>query len=56
MIRAILALAIIQGVTWASDFPEAVISNGQVSARLYLLDSERGYYRASRFDWAGVIP
>ena len=56
MMRAILALAVIQGVASASDFPEAAISNGQVSARLYLPDSERGYYRASRFDWAGVIP
>ena len=56
MIRTVLALAIVHGVACAAEFPEATISNGQVSAKLYLPDSERGYYRASRFDWAGVIP
>ena len=39
----------------AQQFPEATISNGQVTAKLYLPDSERGYYRGTRFDWAGVI-
>jgi hypothetical protein len=37
-------------------FPEAKISNGLVTARLYLPDSEKGYYRATRFDWSGQIP
>lgn len=37
------------------DFPEAVITNGQISAKLYLPDREKGYYRGVRFDWAGVI-
>lgn len=40
----------------AAEFPEAVITNGQIKARLYLPDPERGYYRGTRFDWAGVIP
>lgn len=35
--------------------PEATISNGLVQARLYLPDEQQGYYRASRFDWSGVI-
>lgn len=35
--------------------PEATITNGLVKARLYLPDQQNGYYRASRFDWAGVI-
>ena len=39
----------------AADFPEATISNGQVTAKLYLPDSKAGYYRATRFDWSGVI-
>lgn len=39
----------------AQTFPQAEISNGQVRAVLYLPDAERGYYRATRFDWAGVI-
>jgi hypothetical protein len=37
-------------------FPEAEITNGIIHARLYLPDSNNGYYRATRFDWSGVIP
>ncbi|HTD92681.1 MAG TPA: hypothetical protein VK644_02670, partial [Chitinophagaceae bacterium] len=36
-------------------FPEATISNRTITARLYLPDTAQGYYRAGRFDWAGVI-
>jgi len=39
----------------ADSFPEATISNGEVKARLYLPDPKSGYYRGTRFDWAGVI-
>lgn len=39
----------------AADFPQAEISNGQVRAKLYLPDPDKGYYRATRFDWSGVI-
>ena len=35
--------------------PEARITNGIITANLYLPDNESGYYRASRFDWSGVI-
>jgi hypothetical protein len=35
--------------------PEAKISSGLVDARLYLPDPDNGFYRGSRFDWAGVI-
>jgi hypothetical protein len=37
-------------------FPEADISNGIVTARIYLPDAEKGYYRSTRFDWSGVMP
>src|SRR5690348_12890531 len=40
---------------FAADPPQAEISNGMVRARLYLPDPESGYYRATRFDWSGVI-
>src|SRR5882724_11529590 len=40
----------------AAEVPEATISNGTIKARFYLPDAERGYYRGTRFDWAGVIP
>jgi hypothetical protein len=38
-----------------SSFPSADISNGIIRCKLYLPDSERGYYRGARFDWSGVI-
>ena len=37
-------------------FPQAVITNGLITAKLYLPDAEKGYYLGSRFDWSGVIP
>jgi hypothetical protein len=39
----------------AADPPQAEISNGPVHAKLYLPDAAQGYYRATRFDWSGVI-
>jgi hypothetical protein len=51
---AILVLAIaFSGL--AADFPQAEISGGGMRAKLYLPDAERGYYRATRFDWSGQI-
>jgi hypothetical protein len=38
------------------NYPKASITNGPVHAVLYLPDAKNGYYRASRFDWSGVIP
>jgi hypothetical protein len=43
------------GALAASDFPSAEISNGLVTAKFYLPDAEKGYYRGTRFDWSGVI-
>lgn len=40
----------------AAEFPQAEISNGIIRAKLYLPDAEKGYYRATRFDWSGQIP
>jgi len=53
--RAAGLAVLLAGVSMAADFPEASISNGQVRATLYLPDAEKGYYRATRFDWAGQI-
>src|SRR6185503_8449408 len=39
----------------ADDAPSAEITNGLVTARLYLPDPLRGHYRGTRFDWAGDI-
>jgi hypothetical protein len=55
-----LILAALPAVTLsavsADVFPEAEITNGVLRARLYLPDSEKGYYRGTRFDWSGVMP
>lgn len=38
-----------------SQYPEAIISNGLIDAKLYLPDANKGFYRGTRFDWSGVI-
>ena len=38
-----------------ADFPEAGISNGIITAKIYLPDPEEGYYRSTRFDWSGAV-
>jgi hypothetical protein len=39
----------------AADLPQAEIANGQIRVKLSLPDARHGYYRATRFDWSGVI-
>lgn len=36
-------------------FPGADITNGVVAAKFYLPDPAKGSYRATRFDWSGII-
>ncbi len=55
MWEAALLTALAAGALAAADFPQAEISNGQVQAKLYLPDPERGYYRGTRFEWSGMI-
>jgi hypothetical protein len=40
----------------AAEFPSAEISNGLITAKLYLPDPVNGYYRGTRFDWSGNMP
>lgn len=39
----------------AAEFPQAEIKSSTITAKLYLPDAERGYYRGTRFDWSGQI-
>ncbi|MFB3779392.1 MAG: hypothetical protein ACE141_17370 [Bryobacteraceae bacterium] len=39
----------------SADFPEAQITNGLITAKMYLPDAKNGYYRSTRFDWSGAI-
>ena len=43
------------GLLSAADVPYAEIANGQIQAKIYLPDAKNGYYRATRFDWSGVV-
>ncbi len=43
------------GIRAAAAPPQARISNGIVTAELYLPDPENGFYRGTRFDWSGTI-
>lgn len=56
MHKAILiAAALAVSPLYGADPPQAEISNGVIHAKLYLPDAANGYYRATRFDWSGVI-
>jgi len=35
--------------------PRAELKNGPLHAHFYLPDAQKGFYRSTRFDWAGVI-
>jgi len=37
------------------DHPTAYLTNGAVDLVIFLPDAANGYYRSSRFDWAGLI-
>lgn len=43
------------GLLPAAAPPSAEISNGQITAKVYLPDAAEGFYRGTRFDWSGVI-
>jgi hypothetical protein len=47
--------ALITTAMQKDEIPKVDISNGLIKARLYLPDTELGYYRGTRFDWSGVI-
>ncbi len=56
MKRFVLAVCVSVMQIMAAEFPEADISNGLIKARIHLPDQEKGYYRATRFDWSGQMP
>ncbi|MBL8991793.1 MAG: hypothetical protein JNM63_00535, partial [Spirochaetia bacterium] len=37
------------------SYPSLSISNEKLAVLIYLPDPEKGYYRASRFDWSGFV-
>ncbi len=51
----LLGLLLSSMPTAAAEFPQAEISNGQITAKMYLPDAKTGYYRSTRFDWSGAV-
>jgi len=51
----VLAVGFSSAQTYPESYPQAEISNGVLRATVYLPDAEKGFYRGTRFDWAGVI-
>jgi len=48
-------LGVSNTLLYAADFPASEITNGQIRVQVYLPDAKNGFYRATRFDWSGVI-
>jgi len=45
----------ISAQTYSGSYPQTEISNGLLRAKIFLPDAEKGFYRGTRFDWAGAI-
>jgi hypothetical protein len=54
-ILLLLVLTLTLGQGTGPQSPQAEISNSRIRAKLYLPDAQSGYYRGTRFDWAGVV-
>ena len=50
---AMLVLAAV--LVSAQSYPSHQITNGDITATIYLPDAKRGFYRATRFDWSGAV-
>ena len=55
MKRWLVALLPMSAALFGQEYPKARIANGSIQAELYLPDVQKGYYRATRFDWSGVV-
>ena len=38
----------------AEDYPHVYLKNDKLKVKVYLPDAQKGFYRGTRFDWAGV--
>ncbi|MEO8075368.1 MAG: hypothetical protein ABI818_03505 [Acidobacteriota bacterium] len=50
----LIAVALLLGQLPAAP-PQAEIASSGIRAKIYLPDAQQGYYRGTRFDWAGVV-
>lgn len=54
-VTVVLSVLLGPALSVAADYPEATITNGKLTAKLYLPNARDGYYRSTRFDWSGAI-
>src|SRR6185437_1216448 len=53
-----LTAMVLAGLAWllpAAEPPAADITNGLIKAKICLPDRQNGFYRSTRFDWAGIV-
>ena len=55
MIKICVSILGVAGLLSATEFPQAELSNGEIRLKVYLPDAKDGFYRASRFDWSGMV-
>jgi hypothetical protein len=55
ILGSMLTAGSIAAQTYPGAYPQTKLSNGVLDATIYLPDAEKGFYRGTRFDWAGVI-
>jgi hypothetical protein len=48
-------LILTTGALAAQNYPSHQITNGEITATVYLPDAQKGFYRTTRFDWSGGI-
>jgi hypothetical protein len=53
LLGAILVLAAASAS--AQSYPSHQITNGEITATVYLPDAKSGFYKTTRFDWSGAI-
>jgi hypothetical protein len=51
----VLLSALVFTACQPTKYPQAEVSNGIIKAQIYLPDAKNGYYKATRFDWSGII-
>jgi len=55
VVMVLSALTMVGQTYVPQDYPQTELSNAILRAKLYLPDANKGFYRGTRFDWAGVI-
>ena len=48
-------LVLVAGLVSAQSHPSHQITNGDITATVYLPDAKKGFYTTTRFDWSGAI-